>query len=319
MSWRANSDRPAVAGARPRRLWPYFSCALPWVSRAVLSARLNRIARALVVLVLVALPLAILAASDDEGMSIIAVVMVGIAGAFMFLLCVAACDRCVTRALRFWLFQADGASVAELTETATLEALSSLPVCKWDASAEPAECALCLEQFRTDDLVRHLPCSHKYHGECIDRWFTSSALQPQPRSLARTPSRKQALCLRLSVTSMSPDTSLAGAMENRPRFCPMCKANPLRTRARTERRPDAASSSDIEAPPMTTHADASPTTIESSTHSGDSITPDMEPHTQGTASATTDPPATRDWDGDGDGAREDEAGPATEESPNNHP
>ena len=142
---------------------PHFPHALPrgrWApSRVVRSARLNHIAPAAIALVLVALPLAC-TASSDEGMRIIAVVMVGIVGTFLLLLCVAACDRCATRALRFWLFQADGtASVAELTETATLKALSSLPVCKWDASAEPAECALCLEQFRTDDLVRHLPCS----------------------------------------------------------------------------------------------------------------------------------------------------------------
>jgi hypothetical protein len=258
---------------------PHFPHALPrgrWApSRVVRSARLNHIAQAAIALVLVALPLAF-TGSSDEGMRIIAVVMVGIVGTFLLLLCVAAFDRCATRAMRR-LLHIDAASDAELTETATVTALKSLPICKWEKDAEPVECALCLEQLRVDDVIRNLPCSHKFHKECIDRWFTSSAFLPDlTMHTGHTLSQFfNALCLR------AVDTSATGAMENRSRFCPMCKANPLCTRAETNVKGcQVAAVSDIEAPPMTSE-DAMQTAIESSTHSGDSVTLATQPQTQG--------------------------------------
>lgn len=54
-----------------------------------------------------------------------------------------------------------------------------------------AECSLCLELFESGQKLRLLPCGHAFHRECVDRWL----LGPMQR--------------------------------NRPRQCPLCKANPL--------------------------------------------------------------------------------------------
>jgi len=40
------------------------------------------------------------------------------------------------------------------------------------------ECSICLEQFQEDEELRLLPCFHKYHTACIDRWFQHSPACP---------------------------------------------------------------------------------------------------------------------------------------------
>ncbi|KAM0330753.1 hypothetical protein ACHAQA_003706 [Verticillium albo-atrum] len=32
-------------------------------------------------------------------------------------------------------------------------------------------CVICLETLEDSDLIRHLPCRHIYHSECITQWF----------------------------------------------------------------------------------------------------------------------------------------------------
>ena len=55
------------------------------------------------------------------------------------------------------------------------------------------ECILCLESFVKGDCVRSLPCFHKFHKECVDRWLLGAEQQQQYRL----------------------------------RVCPICKADPL--------------------------------------------------------------------------------------------
>uniref|UniRef100_A0AC35TYG1 RING-type domain-containing protein n=1 Tax=Rhabditophanes sp. KR3021 TaxID=114890 RepID=A0AC35TYG1_9BILA len=36
---------------------------------------------------------------------------------------------------------------------------------------EDERCTVCLSEFESGDEIRALPCSHRYHTECIDRWL----------------------------------------------------------------------------------------------------------------------------------------------------
>ena len=74
--------------------------------------------------------------------------------------------------------------------------LAALPTSQFVASStaeegEKAECALCLSEYQDGDTLRHLPCGHHYHLQCVDAW-----LLDRQRGKTRT--------------------------------CPLCKNNPLR-------------------------------------------------------------------------------------------
>jgi len=51
------------------------------------------------------------------------------------------------------------------------------------AGKEDLECAVCLEKFEEEESLRLLPkCSHVFHTECIDAWFTSHSTCPLCRT-----------------------------------------------------------------------------------------------------------------------------------------
>ncbi|WAO95481.1 RING-type domain-containing protein [Fusarium falciforme] len=50
-----------------------------------------------------------------------------------------------------------------------LEARPRLP--PWARLGSLVICAICLDTIEDDDLVRHLPCEHNFHSDCISRWF----------------------------------------------------------------------------------------------------------------------------------------------------
>lgn len=69
-------------------------------------------------------------------------------------------------------------------------ALARIPVSTWaacggakegrdrGAGEDHSRCAVCLEEYKKGDQVRHLPCLHSYHAKCIDRWFEASVECP---------------------------------------------------------------------------------------------------------------------------------------------
>lgn len=52
------------------------------------------------------------------------------------------------------------------------EAASADDGAEEDAAKPPSRCAICLEPFASQDSVKCLPCTHVYHGDCIDQWLT---------------------------------------------------------------------------------------------------------------------------------------------------
>lgn len=47
-----------------------------------------------------------------------------------------------------------------------------------NAGSQQEECRVCLEKFQDGDALRILPCMHKYHTLCIDKWFRNSSACP---------------------------------------------------------------------------------------------------------------------------------------------
>lgn len=47
----------------------------------------------------------------------------------------------------------------------------------WKAS-EQVECVVCLDNFKTGDILVHLPCAHRFHWNCAMPWLESSSQCP---------------------------------------------------------------------------------------------------------------------------------------------
>ncbi|KAI7834835.1 hypothetical protein BX661DRAFT_175624 [Kickxella alabastrina] len=64
-----------------------------------------------------------------------------------------------------------------LRDLAPQDLVKSLPINTFNHAkyreGEPAECAICLDDFEDGDELRVLPCKHQYHALCIDRWLTT--------------------------------------------------------------------------------------------------------------------------------------------------
>lgn len=43
---------------------------------------------------------------------------------------------------------------------------------------EPVPCVVCVSHMESEDLVRVLPCMHKFHATCIDNWLRQNPTCP---------------------------------------------------------------------------------------------------------------------------------------------
>ncbi|CAK9316711.1 unnamed protein product [Citrullus colocynthis] len=48
---------------------------------------------------------------------------------------------------------------------ASIKAMPSVPV------SELTECVICLEEIEVGGLGKQMPCNHKFHGDCIQKWL----------------------------------------------------------------------------------------------------------------------------------------------------
>lgn len=44
--------------------------------------------------------------------------------------------------------------------------------------AEHKSCTICLDDFKAGDLQRTLPCFHRFHKSCVDRWLATQGECP---------------------------------------------------------------------------------------------------------------------------------------------
>lgn len=72
---------------------------------------------------------------------------------------------------------------------ATMETIQQLPTLVYkpkvnteEGTPEPETCAVCLCEFEEGEQLRTLPCFHKYHACCIDRWLNQKSQCPVCRA-----------------------------------------------------------------------------------------------------------------------------------------
>ncbi|KAK5771098.1 hypothetical protein V6Z11_A13G084900 [Gossypium hirsutum] len=50
---------------------------------------------------------------------------------------------------------------------ASIEAMPSVKI----GESEDGECVVCLEEWKPGEVVKEMPCKHKFHDECIQKWL----------------------------------------------------------------------------------------------------------------------------------------------------
>ncbi|XP_054822972.1 E3 ubiquitin-protein ligase MPSR1-like [Prosopis cineraria] len=53
---------------------------------------------------------------------------------------------------------------------ASKEAIDALPSVKIE-EGEEGECVICLEEWEAGGMVKEMPCKHKFHPNCVDKWL----------------------------------------------------------------------------------------------------------------------------------------------------
>lgn len=66
---------------------------------------------------------------------------------------------------------------------ASADTIANLPVYEYRKPDRPESedmrsCSVCLEDFAAAEVLRTLPCFHRYHKDCIDEWLLRDATCP---------------------------------------------------------------------------------------------------------------------------------------------
>jgi len=61
---------------------------------------------------------------------------------------------------------------------ATKDTIEAIPLVKYSPDCPQTSCAVCLSDFERGDMLRRLPCGHKFHRCCIDKWLMRNKVCP---------------------------------------------------------------------------------------------------------------------------------------------
>ncbi|GAB4814091.1 hypothetical protein N2152v2_001137 [Parachlorella kessleri] len=63
---------------------------------------------------------------------------------------------------------------------APLEKRELIDLLQSGANSSSTSCPICVEDYASGDVLRALPCGHRFHLECIDKWLLSSTDYSRP-------------------------------------------------------------------------------------------------------------------------------------------
>ncbi|XP_057811899.1 E3 ubiquitin-protein ligase MPSR1-like [Salvia miltiorrhiza] len=61
---------------------------------------------------------------------------------------------------------------------ASIDAMPTVEVASGEDSGSSEQCAVCLEGWEGGETAREMPCKHRFHGGCIERWLSISGSCP---------------------------------------------------------------------------------------------------------------------------------------------
>lgn len=120
----------------------------------------------------------------------------------LFDMCIFACLTAIVRvcmsaaAYHFYFLSATGAVQAQQEmkkpRAASQELIDSLPLICFNPELGADDtwengCSICLSEFEAGDLLRKLPCGHRFHGQCVDTWLCRNRKCPLCNHSVDTP------------------------------------------------------------------------------------------------------------------------------------